>query len=116
MINYNKNLIFNIKVQIIAKIIRKLQQGDKMSMKLYDFVEIVTEIKNPTIYVENYTCEQNSDDKEIHTVEINVEDTDTENIEATYKLEAESKKALDQQVKFTLGGYFNKIDVVNKLY
>ncbi|MFY9638812.1 MAG: hypothetical protein WAK14_08445, partial [Methanobacterium sp.] len=89
---------------------------DKMSMKLYDFVEIVTEIKNPTIYVENYTCEQNSDDKEIHTVEINVEDTDTENIEATYKLEAESKKALDQQVKFTLGGYFNKIDVVNKLY
>lgn len=87
-----------------------------MSMKLYEFVEIVTEIKNATIYIENYTCEQNSDDNEIHTVEMNVEDTDTENIEATYILEAESKKALDQQVKFTLGGYFNKIDIVNKLY
>jgi hypothetical protein len=96
--------------------LKDYKKGDKMSMKLYDFVEIVTEIKNPTIYVENYTCEQNSEDKEVHSVEINVEDTDTENIEATYIIEAETKKALDQQVKFTLGGYFNKIDVVNKLY
>jgi len=91
-------------------------KGDNMSMKLYNFVDIVTEIKNPTIYVENYTCEQKSEDNEIHSVEMNVEDTDTENIEATYIIEAESKKALDQQVKFTIGGYFNKIDVVNKLY
>ena len=87
-----------------------------MSMKLYNFVDIVAEIKNPTIYVENYTCEQNSEDNEIHSVEMNVEDTDTENIEATYIIEAESKKALYQQVKFTIGGYFNKIDIVNKLY
>jgi hypothetical protein len=85
-------------------------------MKLWNFVEIVTEIKNPTIYVEHYICEDSSDGKEIHMVEMNVEDTDTENIEATYILQAESKKDLDQQVKFTLGGYFNKIDVVNKLY
>ena len=28
-----------------------------MVMKLYNFVEIVTEIENATIYVENYTCE-----------------------------------------------------------
>jgi ribosome-binding ATPase YchF (GTP1/OBG family) len=88
-----------------------------MGMKLWNFVEIVSEIKNATIYVENYTNEQdNSDGKEIHRVEMNVEDTDTEIISASYTLEAESKKALDQQVKFTLGGYFNKIDVVNKLY
>jgi len=87
-----------------------------MVMKLYNFVEIVTEIENATIYVENYTCEDSTDGNEIHMVEMNVEDTDTENIEATFIIEAESKKALDQQVKFTLGGYFNKIDVVNKLY
>jgi hypothetical protein len=87
-----------------------------MVMKLYEFVDIVTEIENATIYVENYTCEDSSNGKEIHMVEINVEDTDTENIEATFIIEAETKKALDQQVKFTLGGYFNKIDVVNKLY
>ncbi|HSQ02157.1 MAG TPA: hypothetical protein VLM77_02800 [Methanobacterium sp.] len=88
-----------------------------MGMKLWNFVEIVAEIKNATIYVENYTNEQDpSDGKEIHRVEMNVEDTDTEIISASYILEAESKKALDQQVKFTLGGYFNKIDVVNKLY
>jgi hypothetical protein len=87
-----------------------------MVMKLYNFVEIVTEIENATIYVENYTCEDSSNGNEIHMVEMNVEDTDTENIEATFIIEAESKKALDQQVKFTLGGYFNKIDVVNKLY
>ena len=88
-----------------------------MGMTLWNFVEIVGEIKNATIYVENYTNEQDpSDGKEIHRVEMNVEDTDTEIISASYILEAESKKALDQQVKFTLGGYFNKIDVVNKLY
>ncbi len=87
-----------------------------MVMKLYEFVDIVTEIENATIYVENYTCEDSSNGKEIHMVEMNVEDTDTENIEATFIIEAETKKALDQQVKFTLGGYFNKIDVVNKLY
>jgi len=86
-------------------------------MKLYEFVDIVTEIENPTIYVENYTNEENpSNGKELHRVEINVEDTDTEIIKATYILEAETKRELDQQVKFTLGGYFNKIDVVNKLY
>ena len=85
-------------------------------MKLWDFVEKVTEIENPTIYVENYTCEDDSNGKEIHMVEMNVEDTDTEIIAGKYILEAESKKNLDQQVKFTLGGYFNKIDVVNKLY
>ena len=88
-----------------------------MGITLWNFVEIVAEIKNATIYVENYTNEQDpSDGKEIHRVEMNVEDTDTEIISASYILEAESKKALDQQVKFTLGGYFNKIDVVNKLY
>ena len=87
-----------------------------MVMKLYNFVEIVTEIENATIYVENYTCEDSTNGNEIHMVEMNVEDTDTEKIEATFIIEAESKKALDQQVKFTLGGYFNKIDVVNKLY
>jgi hypothetical protein len=86
-------------------------------MKLYEFVEIVTEIENPTIYVENYTNEENpSNGKELHKVEISVEDTDTEITKATYILEAETKRELDQQVKFTLGGYFNKIDVVNKLY
>jgi BMFP domain-containing protein YqiC len=49
-------------------------------------------------------------------VEMDVKDTDTEKIEATFIIEAKSKKTLDKQVKFTLGGYFNKIDVVNKLY
>ncbi len=87
-----------------------------LAMKLWDFVEKVTEIENATIYIENYTCEDDPNGKEIHMVEMNVEDTDTEIITATYILEAESKKNLDQQVKFTLGGYFNKIDVVNKLY
>ncbi|MBZ2165128.1 hypothetical protein [Methanobacterium spitsbergense] len=87
-----------------------------MAMTLWNFVEIVEEIENATIYIENYTNEENPDGKEIHRVEMNVEDTDTEIIMGSYILEAESKKALDQQVKFTLGGYFKKIDVVNKLY
>jgi hypothetical protein len=86
-----------------------------MAMKLYDLVGKVEEIENATIYVENYT-NQELDGKEIHQVEMNVEDTDTEIVTGPYILEAESKQALDHQVKFTLGAYFKKIDVVNKLY
>jgi hypothetical protein len=87
-----------------------------MAMKLYDLVNKVEEIENATIYVENYTNEEDADGNDIHRVEINLEDTDTEMVTGPYILEAESKVALDQQVKFTLGAYFKKIDVVNKLY
>lgn len=88
-----------------------------MGITLWNIVEKVEEIKNPTIYVENYTNEEDpSDEGEIHRVEINVEDTDTEIVTGPYILEAKSKKELDQQVKFTLSGYFRKVDVVNKLY
>jgi hypothetical protein len=87
-----------------------------MAMKLYDLVNKVEEIENVTIYVENYTNEDDSAGNEIHRVEINAEDTDTEIVTGPYVLEADSKQALDQQVKFTLGAYFKKIDVVNKLY
>lgn len=86
-----------------------------MALKLYDLVNIAEEIENATIYVENYTNEE-VDGKEIHRVEIKVENTDTEEVSDSLILEEESKQALDQQVKFTLGAYFKKIDVVNKLY
>lgn len=86
-----------------------------MAMKLWNFVEKVNEIKNATIYVENYSYDELDSGEEIHRAEMNVEDTDTENIIATYIIEADSKKALDNQVKFTIGGYFNKIDIVNKI-
>jgi hypothetical protein len=39
-----------------------------------------------------------------YRVEINVEDSDTEIVTGPLILEAESKQALDQQVKFTLSG------------
>jgi hypothetical protein len=86
-----------------------------MALKLYDLVNIAEEIENATIYVENYTNEE-VDGKEIHRVEITVENTDTEEVSDPLILEEESKQALDRQVKFTLGAYFKKIDVVNKLY
>lgn len=86
-----------------------------MALKLYDLVNIAEEIENATIYVENYTNDE-VDGKEIHRVEITVENTDTEEVSDPLILEEESKQALDRQVKFTLGAYFKKIDVVNKLY
>lgn len=86
-----------------------------MALKLYDLVNIAEEIENATIYVENYTNEE-VDGNEIHRVEITVENTDTEEVSDPLILEEESKQALDRQVKFTLGAYFKKIDVVNKLY
>jgi len=87
-----------------------------MAMKLYDLVNKVEEIENATIYVENYSNDETPDGKEIHRVEMNVEDTNTEIMTGPYILEADTKSALDHQVKFTLGAYFKKIDVVNKLY
>lgn len=88
-----------------------------MAITLWNLVEKVEEIKNSTVYVENYTNDEDpKDGGEIHRVEINVEDTDTEIMTGPYILEAKSKSALDQQVKFTLSGYFRKVDVVNKLY
>lgn len=88
-----------------------------MGITLWDLVGKVESIENPTIYVENYTNEDDpKEDGEIHRVEINVEDTDTEIVTGPYILEAKSKQALDQQVKFTLSGHFRKVDVVNKLY
>lgn len=86
-----------------------------MAIQLYDLVGKAEELENVTIYVENYINEE-IDGKEIHRVEINLEDTDTEMVTGPYVIEAETKQALDQQVKFTLGAYFKKIDVVNKLY
>lgn len=88
-----------------------------MGITLWDLVGKVEAIENPTIYVENYTNEEDpKEEGEIHRVEINVEDTDTEIVTGPYILEAKTKQALDQQVKFTLSGYFRKVDVVNKLY
>lgn len=88
-----------------------------MGITLWDLVEKVEAIENPTLYVENYTNEEDpKGEGEIHRVEINVEDTETELVTGPYILEANSKQALDQQVKFTLSGYFRKVDVVNKLY
>jgi|GEM_PF-2756700 len=88
-----------------------------MGITLWDLVGKLDEIKNPTVYVENYTNEEDpKDGGEIHRVEINLEDTDTEVVTGPYILEAKSKQALDQQVKFTLSGHFRKVDVVNKLY
>ncbi len=88
-----------------------------MGLTLWNIKEKVEEIKNPTVYVENYTNEEDpSGEGEIHRVEINVEDTDTEIVTGPLILEANSKQALDQQVKFTLSGHFRKVDVVNKLY
>ncbi|MDO8869534.1 MAG: hypothetical protein Q7U35_11745 [Methanobacteriaceae archaeon] len=87
-----------------------------MAMKVYDLVNKAEEIENATIYVENYTNKEDANGKEIHVVEINLEDTDTEKVTGPYILEADTKSALDSQVKFTLGAYFKKIDVVNKLY
>lgn len=65
--------------------------------------------------MENYTNQKDANGKEIH-IRKEMEDADTEEVTGPYILEEESKQTLDQQVKFTLGAYFKKIDVVNKLY
>jgi hypothetical protein len=41
-------------------------------------------------YVENYTNKEDANGKEIHVVEINLEDSDTEKVTGQYILEAAS--------------------------
>lgn len=96
----------------------KLKEPKKMNMKLWNFLERVSGIENAVVYIENRNYEQDHDDgAEYHFLEINVEDADSETMEATYQLEAESLEMLEKEKDFIISEYFqgeNVIDIIDQ--
>ncbi|MEN6291710.1 MAG: hypothetical protein ABFD07_06810 [Methanobacterium sp.] len=88
-----------------------------MDMKLWNFVERASGIKNKIFYIENYYMEQDSvDGMEYHFLEINVEDADSETYEASYKVEANTKERVETQADFVLSEYFPEDAEIIKNY
>lgn len=79
-----------------------------MNMKLWNFAGRVAGIKKAIIYVENTQFEVDEvDGSEEHYVDINVEDVDSETIEASYTVTAESEQALEKQKDFIISEYLS---------
>lgn len=77
-----------------------------MNMKLWNFLERVSGIENAVVHIENRYFEQDHDDgAEYHFLDINVEDADSETMEATYQVEAESAERLEKQKDFIISEY-----------
>lgn len=88
-----------------------------MDMKLWNFVERASGIKNKIFYIENYYMEQDSvDGMEYHFLEINVEDAGSETYEASYKVEANTKERVETQADFVLSEYFPEDAEIIKNY
>lgn len=87
-----------------------------MNMKLWNFLERVAGIKKAVIYVENKNFEVDPiDGAEEHYWDINVEDADSETIEASFTLIGGSEDAVEKQKDFILSEYLsgeNIVDVV----
>jgi hypothetical protein len=84
-----------------------------MDMKLWNFLERIQGIENKVVYIENYTYEQDqADGMEYHTIEINVEDADSETYEASYEVEANSKEQLEKQIRFMKSEYFDDLEII----
>jgi hypothetical protein len=68
-------------------------------MKLWNFLERVQGIGHKVIYIENYTYEKNIDGSEYHCIQINVEDVDSETIEATHILQSDTLETLKSEIE-----------------
>lgn len=84
-----------------------------MNTQLWNFLHQCDGIDNRVIYIENhhYQFDPVSEDEE-HSVEINVEDTESETIDAGYVLYAQTKDELEKYVKSILQDYFEEDMVV----
>jgi len=84
-----------------------------MNMKLWNFLEKISEIEDKTIYIENYQYEQDpTDGSEEHSIEINCEDNESETYEASYLLTADTRENLEKQVEFLKNEYLEGIEIV----
>ena len=71
-----------------------------MNMKLWNFLERIQSIENKIVYVENHYMEQDPcDGMEYHSIQINVEDVDSETIEASYILQSDNLETLKSEIE-----------------
>ncbi len=84
-----------------------------MNMKLWNFLERIQSIENKIVYVENHYMEQDPcDGMEYHSIQINVEDANSETIEASFLVEENSLEALQKTAKFLMNEYFEGEEIV----
>lgn len=75
-------------------------------MKLWNFVERLSGIENAVAYIENTDFKVDPiDGSEEHYVQINIEDADSETIEASFTVIAESEDELEKQKNFMISEY-----------
>ncbi len=70
-----------------------------MNMKRWNFLERVQGIPHKVIYIENYRYEKDIDGTEYHSIQINVEDVDSETIEASYILQSDNLETLKSEIE-----------------
>ena len=70
-----------------------------MNMERWNFLERVQGIPHKVIYIENYTYEKGIDGIEYHSIQINVEDVDSETIEASYILRLDNLETLKSEIE-----------------
>jgi hypothetical protein len=69
-----------------------------MDMKKWNFLERAASIKNRALYIENKEYTEDVDQKWV-SIEYNVEDTDSETIDASYREGVTSEEELEEQIK-----------------
>ena len=69
-----------------------------MDMKKWNFLERAAGIKNRALYIENKEYTEDVDQKWV-SIEYNVEDTDSETIDASYREWVTSEEELEEQIK-----------------
>lgn len=74
------------------------EKGEKMDMKKWNFLERAAGIKNRALYIENKEYTEDVDQKWV-SIEYNVEDTDSETIDASYREWVTSEEELEEQIE-----------------
>lgn len=69
-----------------------------MNMQRWNFFERAQGIVNKVIYIENY-MEESDVDSTNYIVQVNVEDADSETIDANFKIQANSREDLESEIE-----------------
>jgi hypothetical protein len=69
-----------------------------MNMQRWNFFERAQGIENKVVYIENY-MEESDLDSVNYTVQVNVEDADTETIDASFRIQSNRREDLEAEIE-----------------
>lgn len=69
-----------------------------MNMQRWNFFERAQGIENKVVYIENY-MEESDLDSVNYTVQVNVEDADSETIDASFRIQANRREDLEAEIE-----------------